>query len=75
MKYSMTYRHESTEIYQYVSTWRADAVLIEHLMPPHGLPRLGVEHRSHHLVVRLVGVALQVHLLIAIHQTPTKPCI
>lgn len=52
----------------------ADAVGIQDAVPPDGLAALGVQHGTHHLVKRLVGVALQSALGVLVDQTSPKAC-
>ena len=43
-------------------------------MTPDGFSSRGVEQRAHHLVERLVGVALKRARLLAVHQAPAEAC-
>ena len=55
-------------------TWGADAVLVEWRVSPDLRAGLRVQHRPHHLVKRLVRVALQHHLLVTVDEAATEAC-
>ena len=53
-------------------TWATNAILVQYIVLPDWFPCLCIHHGTHHLVKCLVSIALQVHLLIPVHEASAK---